>query len=126
LQQYGISKEQIKTLKDNPDLLRQAGYDPSILDLIDQPQSKSGDKATTSSNDLIKSTVKSQFQKMVEPYVKYIPITVAALLFLTLQSLQALLSIILGPLLWFTFWVFAKTGFIKFQIETREVKKMVI
>lgn len=117
-----LSSDQIDLLKKNPTLLKQSGLDPSILDNL----GKNLQAPLNSANDLIKKTVKDQIQSFIKPYQSFIPILLAALLFLTLQSLTSILNLLVYPLLWITFYILEKTGFIKFIEEMRPVKKMVI
>lgn len=77
-------------------------------------------------NDLIKQTVKDQIQNLIKPYSSFIPAFLAVLLFLTLQSLTSLINLLIYPLLWITFYILEKSGFVHFETETREVKKLVV
>lgn len=135
-----LTPEQIELLKQNPDLLRQYNIDPQVLDSLPasstgasstaQPstgQPASNSKVTPSSSmDLIKPLVKNQLQSIIDPYQKFIPPVLALLFFLTLQSFTALLSILLSSFIWLTFWTLEKVGFIHFETEMREVKKLVV
>lgn len=119
-----ISQEQLELLKKNPELVRQSGLDPKILDTLNQPKTT---KTTQSlSQDLIRQTVKDQIQNLIKPYTNFIPAGLAILLFLTLQSLVAMLNLLIYPLLWITFFVLEKVGFVKFTTEMRPVKKLVV
>lgn len=120
--QPSISPDQIDLLRKNPDLLRQSGLDPAILDTLSKPQ-KTIQKAA---NDLIKQTIKDQFQNLLKPYLGFIPAVLALFLFLTLQGLTSFINLLIYPLIWITFYILEKSGFIKFTEETRVVKKMVI
>lgn len=126
-----LTKEQIDLLKKNPDLLKQYGIDPKMLENLEAAQSPGSTNQraigvpNTNFNDLIKQTVKDQFQNMIKPYQSFIPAVLAFFLFITLHSLTSLLSIFLSPLIWLTFLILEKTKFITFTTETREVKKMV-
>lgn len=88
-----------------------------------QPQTNELQSLT---NNLIKSAVKTQIQDFIKPYLSFIPATLAILLFLTLQSLTSLINLLIYPLLWLIFFILEKSGFIKFEIEQRPVKKMVV
>lgn len=122
-----ISPQQIELLKKNPDLLKQYGLDPKILDSLTQPK-----KAQTSKppQDLltgtVKQAIKDQLQNVLKPYLGIIPAVLDILLFLILQSLLSILNLLIYPFLWITFYILEKSGFIKFTVETRSVKKMVI
>jgi len=122
-----ITQEQIDFLKSNPQLLEQQGLDPSILDnlSVSTPAPKAT-KVPTISNDLTKKLIKDQFNKMLEPYKDFIAPFLAILFFITLQSLSSLLSLLLYPLVSLLFYILEKSGFIKFEKEMREVKKMVV
>ncbi len=76
--------------------------------------------------DFIKQTVKDQVQSFIKPYLGFVPAILSLLLFFTLQSLTSILSLLLSPLLWITFYILEKSGFVKFTQEMRPVKKMVI
>lgn len=124
LQLPAISQDQIDLLKQNPDLLRQSGLDPKILDTLSQPKSAKTPQSLT--QNLIKQTVKDQIQGFIKPYQNFIPAGLAILLFLTLQSLTSIINLLIYPLLWLTFAILEKTGFVKFEVEQRPVKKLVI
>lgn len=82
--------------------------------------------ATDLIKDTIKQTVKDQIQGFIRPYHGFIPAILTILLFFTLQSLVALLNLFAYPLLWLFFFIFEKTGFVRFEIEQRPVKKLVV
>lgn len=114
-----ISPDQIAMLKKNPDLLRQSGLDPEILDSLNQP-------TQGITNDLVKQTVKDQIENFIKPFINFIPGLLTILLFFTLQSLTSILNLLIYPLLWLIFFIMEKTGFVKFEIEQRQVKKLVV
>lgn len=119
-----IPKEQLELLKQNPQLLKQSGLDPKILDTLSQPQNESKNSPGTS--DLLKQTIKEQVQNLIKPYQNYIPAVLSVLLFFTLQSLSSIIQILVYPLLWLSFLILEKSRFIKFEIAQRPVKKMVV
>lgn len=119
-----LTSQQIELLKQNPDLLKQYGLDPKILDSLDQSnQPKAPPKLA---NDTIKQAVKDQLQSLIEPYLAFVPAILAVLFFITLQSIVSILTILIYPLFWLTFYILEKSGFIKFTTEMRPVKKLVI
>lgn len=127
--QVSLTPEQIELLKQNPDVLKQYGIDPDVLDSQDKQSSVAGPtKPSTSppSNDLVKNLLQIQIQNIVKPYENLIPIFLAGLFFVTMQSLFSLLAVTLTPLIALTFWIFTKTNFIRFETEMREVKKLVV
>ncbi len=130
-----ITQEQIDFLRQNPELLKQQGLDPSVLDNLSVSTSKSNAiqqgknqafQVPTISSDLTKKLVKNQFNKMLDPYINFIAPFLAILFFITLQSLLSVLSLALYPLISLLFYILERSGFIKFISEMREVKKMVV
>lgn len=123
--QPSLSKDQIELLKQNPDLLKQYGLDPEILDSLSQPQQRSKAPADLA-QDTLKQAVKGQLDTIIKPYLAIIPGVLTILFFFILQSLVALLNLLIYPLLWGIFYILEKTGFVKFTVEQRPVKKIVI
>lgn len=105
-----LNKEQVDLLKQNPDLLKQYG--------LDSPQNLL--------TDTLKQTIKEQLQNIIKPYLGIIPAILAVLLFLILQSIISILNLLIYPLLWVTFLILEKTGFVKFVVEQRSVKKLIV
>lgn len=75
---------------------------------------------------LIKQAVKDQLQNIIKPYVGFVPAALAILLFFALQFFTSIINIFISPLLSLTFFILEKTGFTKYEIEKREVKKLVV
>ncbi|MBI2596586.1 hypothetical protein HYW41_00280 [Candidatus Daviesbacteria bacterium] len=101
----------------------------SIIDttLKFTPQSETTTKIPQELVDnLIKQTVKDQIQSFIKPYLNFIPAILGLLLFVTFQSLTSIINLLIYPLLWITFNILEKTGYVKFTTEMRPVKKMVI
>lgn len=125
-----ITSEQLELLKKNPEVLKQYNIDPKMLENITpQTPSKTNKSPAASSlnmNDLLKQTVKDQVQTIIKPYQSFIPPLLAALFFFTLHSLLSLASVFLNPLLWLIFKILEKSGFIHFETEMREAKKLVV
>ncbi len=119
-----ITPEQIALLKQNPDLLKQSGLDPKILDTLSQPQTTSNPQNLT--QQLVKQAVKDQVQNIIKPFISFIPVVLAVLLFFTLQFFTSIINIFISPLLSLTFLILEKTGITHYEIEQREVKKLVI
>jgi hypothetical protein len=124
-----IPPDQIALLKQHPELLKQYGLTPQMLDsLIASPTTT---KTTTSaasspSNTAIKKLINDQVQTIIQPYMSFIPYVLAGLFFITLYSLVGLVLLFTGPILSLTFWLLEKTEFIHFTTETREIQKMVV
>ncbi len=110
-----LTQEQIDLLKQQPELLKQYGIDPKILDQTSQ----------TAANPAA-SLIKDQIQKLITPFIPGIPAIIAITLFLILFFNEWTLSLFLPPIIWLIFWILEKSGFITFQKEMREVKKMVV
>jgi hypothetical protein len=121
-----ITPEQLELLKQNPQLLKQYGLDPSILDEVAIPKNTSNIQPQQLLNETIKQGVKDQLQQVVKPFINFIAPVLGLLLFFVLVSVASFLNILLFPILWIFFRIFEATGFIKFTTETRSVKKMVI
>lgn len=123
-----ISPEQLIMLKQNPALLKQFGLTPEMLDQLTAP-TKSGQLPKNSPQatpDVVKIMLQKQLQDLLNPYLQWLPLVLAGLFFLSLKWIVSLLSLTLYPLVWSIFWIFEKTGFIKFEVEMREVKKLVV
>ncbi|MBI4039169.1 hypothetical protein HY384_04410 [Candidatus Daviesbacteria bacterium] len=120
--ELSIPEQQLEMLKKNPDILKQSGLDPTILDTLNQPEKVSSGQTS----ELIKKTVNDQIQSFLKPYLSFIPALLAILLFLTFQSLASIVNLLIYPLLWLVFYILEKSRFVKFEIEQRPVKKMVI
>lgn len=118
-----ISPQQISLLEQNPEALKQFGIDPKVLEGFKQ---SSQPKGQLSPEDLIKPMIRSQMQNLISPYQQYIPITLAIILFFTLQAASSLLSLLLSPLLSLIFLILERTGFTRYEVEMREVKKLVV
>lgn len=123
LQQLQISPEQLKLLKQNPDLLKKYGLDPALLDSLEK-----GTNTTipSSLNEVMKQTIQNQVQTIVKPYLYLIPIIYTLTFYFSFSSLASLLAIFLSPIVWIIFYLMEKTGFTKYEVEQREVKKLVV
>lgn len=119
-----ITPEQLDLLRKNPELLRQSGLDPKILESLTNPQKNQ--PPANLANNLIKQTVKDQIQNFIKPYISFVPVGLAILLFLTLQFFTSITNLFIYPLLWLLFLILEKTNFIKFETEQRTVRKMVV
>jgi hypothetical protein len=140
--QINLSPEQIKFIQQNPQLLQQFGITPEQFnDFVKsqkQPNSTGNKKdienSPTSaeptnsmeSSDLMKSLVKAQLNKALEPYKPVIGIITGSLLFSTLSFVNYFVGFLTPLLLAFIFWILEKTGFVHFIKEMREVKKLVV
>lgn len=116
-----IPPEQLDALKKNPQLLKQYGLDPNLLDQYSKQQSATP-PATESP---VKKLIKEQLQTMIKPYERFIAPVLAILFYFSLTFFLSIFSIFISPLVWLTFWILRKSGFIKFVEEQRTIKKMV-
>lgn len=123
--QLQISKEQIEQLQQNPQLLEQYGLDPKILDNLDQSQNTSTSVSEVT-DEFLKLALKDQLDKIIKPYINFLPISLAFLFFITFQAITSFLYILIYPLLWIIFYLLEKSGFIQFTTEMRPVRKMVV
>lgn len=116
-----LTPEQIELLRQNPDLLKQQGIDPAT------PTNKSTDPASSNpSPDLIKKLVKDQLQSVLKPYQPWIAPILALLFYFTISFILSILSLLISPIILLTFYLFEKSGFIRYELEERAVKKMVV
>jgi hypothetical protein len=113
-----ISPDQIELLKNNPETLQKMGINPAMLDSI-------GGQNTTS-DDLVKLSVKSQLDKMIEPYIDWIPLFLAISLYFTLTTISSLIMFCGLIFIWIVFYLLEKSGFISFNKEMREIRKLVV
>lgn len=118
-QQNSITKDQIELLRKNPELMRQYGLNPKALDLIET-------QGSPNPSSTIKTLLKTQLETMLTPYAGIIPFVISLLFFVTLKSFASLLSFMIGPLLSLLFYIFEKTGYIHYTLETRQVKKLTL
>ncbi len=70
--------------------------------------------------------INKQISSYVKPYEAFIPAALSFFFFLTIRSFISLLSIFLGPVLRLFFWFLDRTKYTKYEIETRQVKKLVV
>lgn len=94
------------------------GINPAMLDSI-------GGQNTTS-DDLVKLSVKSQLDKMIEPYIDWIPLFLAISLYFTLTTISSLIMFCGLIFIWIVFYLLEKSGFISFNKEMREIRKLVV
>ncbi len=120
-----LTPEQQDLLRKNPDLIRQSGLDPKIIENLLNPQ-KNTESPLNLADATIKQTLKEQMQNFIKPYTNLIPAVLSILLFFSLQFFVSIINIITSLLLWLIFLILEKTGFVKFEITMREVKKLVV
>lgn len=127
ISQTTLTPEMIAAAKQNPELLKQAGIDPKMLDLLSTQKSPQKiSTVTQTSQALLKPMVEQQLQNIVQPFTGYISLALTGIFFITILSLTSLLSLPVKALLWMIFAILNKTGFTTYTTETREVKKLVV
>lgn len=124
-----ITPQQLELLKQNPEMLSQYGLNPEMLDQLTSTGgklSKTSDALTQQYLEQTKSQIKKQLEELMKPYIPYIPLSITSSFFLTLVSILFFLSPLIHLAIWLTFLILEKTGFVKFEVEMREVKKLVV
>lgn len=114
--------------------IKQQGFKipDQILDAainIAQPQVPVKESSLTQifpSNESIKNLLNTQLQKMVEPYLGLIPVVLALVFYFTLQSFFFIVAIFMPLFLALIFWILEKVNFIKYSLETREIRKIIL
>ena len=134
-----LTQEQIDLLKQNPQILEAYGLDAADLDEF-IPGAPSNEPISPNQNavsitptlpganlkDVLKAQITDSIESMLKPYHYAIPV-VLAFMFYSLSSLILwLLSFFLSPIISLLFLIFDKSGFVTYQKEMREVKKMII
>lgn len=94
--------------------------------LIEQALKITDQTQNPQDSNILKQAVKDQVENFIKPYSGAIPAILAAGFFAVLQSLVSFINLLIYPLLWGTFYILEKTGFIKFEVEQRPVKKLVV
>lgn len=132
-----LTPEQIELLKQNPQILQQYGLKPEDLDALNQTQktqpaseTKSSSPSSNATTSGLKDTLKNQINNMLEqtikPYLFVIPILLAFMFYSLGSLILWFFSLFLSPLISLIFSIFEKSGFVRFEKEMREVKKIVI
>ncbi len=134
-----LTQEQLDLLKANPQVLEQFGLDPKDLDQYtpdNNPQNiKSPNQNAVSVTpsipganlkDIIKAQISDSLDRTIKPYLFAIPIILAFMFYSFASLILWILSLFLSPIISLIFLIFEKTGFIRFEKEMREVKKIVI
>lgn len=126
-----LTPENIEFLKKNPELLKQYNIDPKILDSL--PSAKSAPSTTGSKGVAVpltslitKDLIKNQLNSLIKPFESFIGLILATLFFSLLMSFNWVISFLVAPLLYLTFLALEKSGFVHFEKEMREVKRMVV
>jgi len=135
-----LTPEQVELLKQNPALLQQYGLKPEDLDALAAPTSTQQTTQTKTSRpetspslqpqgnmkNLIKTQINNMLDQTLKPYFFVIPILLAFMFYSLASLITWLLTLLLSPFIQLIFSLFEKSGFIKYEKEMREVKKIVI
>ncbi|MFA5932558.1 MAG: hypothetical protein WCV81_05105 [Microgenomates group bacterium] len=121
-----LSSDQIALLKQNPDLLKQYGLDPSILNQLDTTNKKTPVTAQSIAAEAAKPMITQQITDMIQPCLPFMPFIIAFIFYLNFQFFTSITTLVLSPLIYLLFYILEKIGFIKFEITTRQVKKLVV
>lgn len=124
-----LTSEQLELLKQNPEVLKQFGLNPGDLDNLAPNQNAVKvipSLPTANIRDIIKSQITGSLDQIIKPYLFAIPAILAFLFYSLTSFVLWMLSIFLSPAIFLIFYILEKTGFLKFEKEMREVKKMVV
>lgn len=146
-----LTPEQIQLLRQNPELLKQYGVDPSILDQFEKPaeeslpastMNKSNDKPATlpqsspvqvptsaspiDTTTLVKNMVFEQINTMAKQYEYLLAPILAVMVWSIFAFANFFLYLLINPLLWILFSVLEKSEFVRFVKSTRVVKRLVV
>jgi hypothetical protein len=132
-QSFSLTKEQLDLLKQNPELLKQYGIDPSVLnDPALLSSVKVGETQNSEigmvepNNDLMKIILKDQFQKIIQPYMKFIPLFLIMLFFFSITFFLSIISLIVTPFVALLFNLLKQTGFVKYEQVMTPVDKLIV
>ncbi len=119
-----LSPALVAQLKQNPEILKQYGYTPADLDALSAVGQKKSEGSTSGS--LVSGLVKTQIDKIIAPYIDWVAPLLTLLFFISLSSLSSFFALVLPPLIGIIFMILEKIGFIHFDREMREVKKLTV
>ena len=129
-----LTPEQLELLKQNPEVLKQFNIETTELEELDanKPQTNAPKNEDTvlppglSIKEVAKAQINAMLDSLIKPYLFVIPIILAVAFYGLPSLILWILSKFLGLLLTSIFYVFEKSGFVKYEKEMREVKKIVI
>lgn len=141
LAQANLTPEQAEQLRQNPGILEYFGLESSDIDqfvqddtLIEEEPVTPNEMAvqviptlpTANLKDVVKAQVTDALDELAKPYLPIIPF-ILALLFYSMTSLTMLvITLFIPPLIALIFSILEKTGFVKYEKEMREVKKLIV
>lgn len=134
-----LTPEQLELLKQNPQILESYGLNPNNLDQYVQDASPNKPVSpnqnavsinpslpTANIKDILKAQISNSLDSIIKPYLFAIPIILAFLFYSLISLVLWLISFFVGPLLMLIFLILEKSGFIIYEKEMREVKKIII
>lgn len=119
-----ISQAEINQLKQNPELLKQFGLDPSILNQLDTKTKTVTPQSIAT--EALKPVITKQVNDFIRPFVGIIPFLIVFIFYLNFQFAASILLFISSPLTYLLFMILEKVGFIKYEVTTRQVKKLIV
>lgn len=123
--------QDLNLLKQNPDILKQLGINPNDLGSMPQSQNKDSVKVVPSlpginGRDIMNAQTGNMLDLVLKPYIFAVPFILTVMFYSYPSFILWVISIFLSPIILFIFYLFEKSGFVKFEKEMREVKKMVV
>lgn len=112
-------------LKQDPQLLKQFGLDTSVLNQFDTTNSTAA-ILQNAAVEATKPVITKQVTDLITPYLFIIPYLIAFIFYLNFQFFTSIISLLFYPIIYLLFWILEKVGFIHFETETREVKKLIV
>ncbi len=127
--QTGTFQEQLEYLKTHPELMKEYGLKPEDLETFSNltgTVNETPSKPQSNIKNVIKTQVSDSLSQVIKPYLFVVAIILAVMFFSEASFMLWILSLLLSPTLLLLFYIFEKSGFIKFADETRIVKKIII
>ncbi|MDD2822518.1 MAG: hypothetical protein PHQ59_00375 [Candidatus Daviesbacteria bacterium] len=121
-----LTSEQLTLLKQNPNLLKQNGIDPNILNQLDANKKNAPVTPQSIAAEAAKPMIIKQVTDMIQPYLPFVPFIIAFVFYLNFQFFTSITSLLFSPLAYLLFYILEKINFIRFETTTREVKKLVV
>jgi hypothetical protein len=146
-----LTPEQLQLLKQNPDILRQYGVDPAILEQYETtttsapstsapsspgknsvqvpPSSTASTESIIPSVSMIKKMALAPINDMLNKYQFLIAPILALLLFSAFSFISFIFfffNLISGGLMKLVFYLLEKSGFVRYEKEMREVQKLIV
>lgn len=133
-----LTPEQMELLRQNPDVLKQFGVNAEDLEEFVAPANSQAITPNQSAvqvipqipganiKDMLMAQTGNMLDLVIKPYQNIIPFLFAFMFFSFISLLNWIFSLFLTPIIMLIFYIFEKSGFVRFEKEMREVKKIVI